>query len=66
MSRRIVIRLSGIAKAALTTAMVGVAMALYGREKGIDWVNATGGVLLLVGALTYLIERSRSWTRRRD
>ena len=66
MSRRIVIRLSGIAKAALTTAMVGVAMALYGREKGIDWVNATGGVLLLVGALAYLIERSRSWTRRRD
>ena len=40
--RKIVIRLSPIAKTAVTVAMVGAGLALYGKMQGVDWANGVG------------------------
>ncbi|MEM8884997.1 MAG: hypothetical protein AAGD14_13075 [Planctomycetota bacterium] len=66
MSRRVVIRLSTLAKIAVTTAMIGAAVSLYGRQTGNGAVNAVGSVMLFGGAIVYLIERVRSSRRPRD
>ena len=52
--RKIVIRLSPIAKIAVTVAMVGCALALYGKMQGVDWANGVGTALLHLGKLAGL------------
>ena len=64
MSRKIVLRISGLAKLGLTAAMVGVALALWARQGGPGWARVAGGILLFGGAGLYLIERFRFWRRR--
>jgi hypothetical protein len=64
--RKIVIRLSPIAKIALTAAMIGAGLSLYGKLQGVDWANGVGTALLFGGAIVYLIERYRSLRSRRD
>ncbi|MHC4937765.1 MAG: hypothetical protein ACYTHK_02195 [Planctomycetota bacterium] len=64
--RKIVIRLSPIAKIAATVAMVGCALALYGKMQGVDWANGVGTALLFGGAIVYLIERFRSLRSKRN
>ena len=64
MTRRVVVRISGIAKLGLLAAMVGVGLALWARQGGPEWARVTGGVLLLGGAAVYVIERIRFWIGR--
>ena len=63
--RKIVLRISGLAKLGLTAAMVGVGLSLWARDAGPEWATVTGGVLLFGGAALYLIERYRALLRRR-
>ena len=63
MTRRIVVRISGLAKLGLLAAMVGVGLALWARQGGPEWARIAGGVLLFGGAAVYVIERFRSWRR---
>jgi hypothetical protein len=65
MTRRIVLRISGLAKLGLTAAMVGVGLGLWARQGGPDWARVAGGVLLIGGAAVYVIERLRFWRRPR-
>ena len=76
--RRIVLRVSGLAKLGLLTAMTGVALALYARssgagsgagsdaESGTEWARIAGLLMIFGGAGLYLIERLRAWRRRHD
>ena len=66
MSRRVVFRLTPLAKGAVTVAMIGAALSLYGRSSGNATVNTIGSVLLFGGALVYLIERVRAARSPRD
>ena len=64
--RKIVLRISPLAKLAVTAAMIGVALSVYARLRGNVWLNGVGMALLFGGALTYLIERFRSRRSRPD
>ena len=64
--RKVVIRLSPVAKAAVTVAIVGAGLSLYGRMQGVDWANGVGTALLFGGAIVYLIERFRSLRSKRN
>lgn len=64
MSPRITVSLSRIAILALTASMLGVALALYGRVKEVDWATQAGTFLLFGGAILYIIERLRSSRQR--
>ena len=64
--RRIVLRISGLAKLGLLTAMIGVALALYARTSGAEWARIAGVLMLFGGAGLYLTERLRAWRRRHD
>ena len=66
MTRRIVLKLSGLAKFGLLCAMTGIALALWARDDGPLWARAASGVLTLGGAALYAIARLRAWRRPRD
>jgi len=63
---KLVLRVSPIAKAAVTVACVGVGLALYGRLRHAGWANGVGSAMFFGGAVVYVIERFRSVRRRRD
>ena len=56
--RKVVIRLSPLAKIAVTVAMVGAALSLYGKMQGVAWANGVGTALLFGGAIVYLGQRA--------
>ena len=64
--RRIVLRISALAKLGLLSAMIGMALSLYARSSGAEWARIAGALMLFGGAGLYLIERSRAWRRRHD
>jgi len=64
--RKIVLRISGLAKLGLLAAMVGVGLAIWARDSGPEWASVAGGVLLMGGAALYAIERFRALRRPRD
>jgi len=63
---RVVLRISPLAKAALTASLIGAALALYGRVRDQTVLNGIGSALLFGGALVYVIERFRSRRRPPD
>jgi len=65
-TRRIVLKLSGMAKFGMLSAMTGIALALWARDDGPLWARAAGAVLLFGGAALYAIARLRAWRRPRD
>ena len=60
MSPRVVVSVSRMGLAALVIAMIGVALALYGRVQVVAWASQVGTVLLFGGAILYVIARLRS------
>ena len=64
--RRVVIRLSKVALAALTVAMIGAAISLYGKMQGHHTANVVGSVMLFGGAIVYVIERLRAARQKLD
>ena len=64
--RRVVLRISGLAKLGLLGAMIGMGLALYARSSGAEWARVAGLLLLLGGAALYAIERIRAARRTRD
>jgi len=63
---RIVLRISRLAKIAVTVTMIGGAVALYGKTAGDARLNGIGSILFIAGLLGYVIERFRSSRRARD
>ena len=62
---KLVLRVSPLAKLAVTVACVGMGLALYGKLQGVGWANGAGTALFFGGAIVYVIERFRSARRRR-
>ena len=63
--RKVVLRITGLAKAGLLGAMTGMALLLYARDGGAEWARITGALLLFGGGALYFIERLRAWRRPR-
>ncbi|MHC4955305.1 MAG: hypothetical protein ACYTGZ_15735 [Planctomycetota bacterium] len=64
--RRIVLRISKLAKIALLVTIVGMVLVIYGRQTGKSWPVIPGNIAVFGGAAVYLIERFRGRGRRRD
>ena len=64
--RRVVLRISGLAKLGLLGAMIGMGLALYARSSGAEGARVAGLLLLMGGAALYAIERIRGARRRRE
>jgi hypothetical protein len=60
MSPRVVVHLSRVAQLALLLAIVGAALAVYGRLQDVELATQAGTFLLFGGAILYVIERMRS------
>ena len=56
---KLVLRLSKLAKGAFVVSLVGCALALYGKQKGVAWAGGTGSIMFFGGVVVYLIERMR-------
>ena len=64
--RRVVLRISSLAKLGLLGAMIGMGLALSARSSGAEWARVAGLLLLMGGAALYAIERIRAARRPRD
>lgn len=63
---RLVLRVSPLAKAAVTVALIGGALGVYGRLDDVAWAMAVGTVLLFAGAIVWYVERYRMYRKKRS
>ena len=65
MKRKIVLRLSPVAKVGCLAAVVGVGLGLWGRMDGPSWAHQASWPLVIAGAILYFFARARSIMKSR-